>query len=282
MHGKYPEPNLFKIDEIAKNILKMEPLVVVLTGGDPLSSPNLENAINLLHNKVGIIIDTSAFSLTREHIRIFKKYGVVLRISLDSEIPKINNYLRPVSLESKIKKEGYKNSAEAAFNSIITCVDAGITVAVQTVATKKNRSDFEALGNKLFKLGVSGWRILMVAPSTNNGKNYKKLSGDYNSQKRFYSHIVEQVMLKQRNVWHDKMSVQVASNEIPNAIILVAPDGTVLTESNLSGRNGGKIIIDDESPNRPKLEAIRNYVNMHAHTARYLNFENYYMGREKK
>lgn len=274
MHGNYCDPDIHKIEDIAKSIIRIDPLVVVLTGGDPLVSPYLEEAIKLMHHKVGIIVDTCAYSLKQEHISMFKKYGIFVRISLDSEIPKINNYLRPVSVGSKSMKKEHRNSAEAALNAIITCVDNGIKVAVQTVATKKNRSDFEVLGSKLFKLGVSGWRILMVAPSRDNMKRYDQFSGDKTSQKRFYSHIVKQVMLKQRNIWHDKMSVQVASNEIPNAIILVAPDGTFLTESNRP--NVGKIVIDSESPKQPRLECIHSNVDMHAHTARYLNLENLY------
>jgi MoaA/NifB/PqqE/SkfB family radical SAM enzyme len=273
MHGIYAEPKINNIEDIAKSIIKIDPLVVVLTGGDPLASLYLEEGIKLLHRKVGIIVDTCAYSLKPEHIRIFKKYGVFVRVSLDSEIPKINNYLRPVSGRSKRLEKKHRDSAEAALDAIIMCVDNGIKVAVQTVATKKNRSDFEALGNKLFKLGVSGWRILMIAASKGQMEQYKSLSGDKISQKRFYSHIAEQLMSKHRNVWHDKMSVQIASNEFPNAIILVAPDGTFLTESNLNRPEMGKIVIDSDYPKQPRLEHIHNYVDMHAHTARYLNME---------
>ena len=77
---------------------------------------------------------------------------------------------------------------------------------------------------------------------------YNKLIGDKTSQKRFYSRIVEQIMSKQRNTWYEGMSVQIINNAIPNDVILVAPDGTYLTESNLTKQNSGKVIIDLESP----------------------------------
>jgi len=271
MHGQYPEPNSDKIEDIVKKILKYDPLVVVLTGGDPLVSPHLEKAIELLHHKVGIIVDTCAYSLKQDHIEMFKKYEVFVRISLDSEIPKINKYLRPILARAKSINEQYANSAEAAVNAIVACIDNKVKVAVQSVATKKNQSDFEALGSKLFKLGVSGWRILMIAPCKVNIEMYRKLIGDKTSQGRFYSHIVKQIKLKQKKFWHNKMSVQVASNDVLNDIILVAPDGTFLTESNLSAPNSGKVVIDTESPKQPNVECIRTYVDMHAHTARYLN-----------
>ncbi|MFC1991482.1 radical SAM protein [Chloroflexota bacterium] len=283
MQGNYLEPDGELIKRIAENILKVDPLVVVLTGGDPLTSPHLEEAIKLLHHKVGIIVDTSAYSLTSKHISMFKKYEVFVRISLDSEIPRINNDLRRVLRRPQSNGEQPITSAEAALNAIIACVDNGIKVAVQTVATRKNRSDFEALGNTLCKLGVSGWRILMVAPSANNRQIYHRLSGDETSQKRFFGHIVEQLMLRQENLWHYCMSVQVSSSQFPNAVILVAPDGTFLTESNLERQDSGKIIIDDDYPKTPRLENIRNHVDMFAHTARYLNSESraFLVGRKK-
>ena len=74
--------------------------------------------------------------------------------------------------------------------------------------------------------------------------------------------------------WHGKMAVQVADNQIPNAIILVAPDGTFLTESHFFTSTVGKIEIDPQSPKEPNLENIHNSVNMHAHIERYLNLGN--------
>ena len=271
MHGKYPEPDIKSINNIADKILSYDPLVVVLTGGDPIVSPHLERAIKLLRNKVGIIVDTCGYSLKQEQIEMFRDYGVLIRISLDSEIPRINRFLRPVSTEFKTSNGGpFADSAKAALNAIVECVDNDVKVTVHSVATKNNQSDFEAFGNKLFKLGVRGWRILLVSPCKANIKMYNKLIGDKTSQKRFYSRIVEQIMSKQRNTWYEGMSVQIINNAIPNDVILVAPDGTYLTESNLTKQNSGKVIIDLEAPKNPKIECIRTHVDMNAHTARYL------------
>lgn len=272
MHGKYPEPNANNVENIAKAILKYDPLVVVLTGGDPLVSPHLELAIRLLYNKVGIILDTSGYSLTPNHIEIFKKYNVFVRISLDSEIPKVNESLRPTSSRTKTTNRQYPNTASAAVNAIDQCIDNKIKVAVQSVATKKNRSDFEALGDKLFKLGIGGWRILMIAPSEGKYETYLELMGEEIGRNRLYNYLLKHVRSKNKNYWHFKMPVQVAQNQIPNAVVLVAPDGTFLTESNVIGRNNRKVMIDSESQYQPRLESIQDCIDMHAHLARYLNF----------
>jgi sulfatase maturation enzyme AslB (radical SAM superfamily) len=95
MRGRLPEPSMKKVDEIAEAILSYHPISVVLTGGDPLLSPYLEKILSALHKRTGIIIDTSGFTFSNEHLILFKKYGVFVRISLDSEIPRINDTVRP-------------------------------------------------------------------------------------------------------------------------------------------------------------------------------------------
>lgn len=269
MHGTCPEPDTKDIEKIVESILNQNPLVVVLTGGDPLVSPFLEHAIKLLHHKVGIIVDTSGSSLTDNHITLFKKYNVFVRISLDSEIPKVNNSLRPLNSRRK-----NKCSTITAFESILKCLNNEIKVAVQSVATKKNRSDFLFLGEKLFDLGVDGWRILLIAPSKNNFKNYLDLRGNDKGLGRFNSHILKKIKDKHEKNWQSRMSVQIAENDVPNAIILVSPDGNFLTESNIkSDKYIGKVLIDPDFPKNPRKEYISTSINMHAHTERYLNLK---------
>lgn len=271
MHGEYREPDKNNIENIVDAILAQNPLAVVLTGGDPLISPHLEYAIKLLHKKAGIIVDTSGLCFEKKHVELFKKYNVFVRISLDSEIPKINNSMRRLA-GRKVGGSIESCSATAAFDAIIKCIDNNIKVAVQSVATKRNRSDLISFGDKLFNLGVSGWRILLVAPSKNNYKNYLELRGSDIGVKRFKTHILKIIREKQKKDWKNRMSIQIAENDVPNAIILVSPDGVFLTESNIKTEKCvGKVLIDPVCTNHPRLECIMSSVNMHAHTERYLN-----------
>ena len=84
------EPTHVEIEEIAKNILSFNPLYVVLTGGEPFISPHIKLAIELLKNKVGIIIDTNGSVMNDQILEIIKENNVVIRISLDSPRPKQN------------------------------------------------------------------------------------------------------------------------------------------------------------------------------------------------
>lgn len=268
MRGKCHEPDELDIERISESILSFNPLVVVLTGGDPLSSPYLTRAIELLHKRTGIIIDTNAYIFNSTHLELFKKYNTFVRISMDSERPGINDRLRPVSSEYRKLRRNY-NTVEAAINALCQCIEVRIGVAVQTVATKMNFSDLEPLGDKLYKLGVNGWRILMVAPSKDREKVCEKLAGTKKARTRFYEYIRNKLFYKFEKDWNRRMSLQVAQNATANAVILVSPDGTFLTESNVGPRC--KVTLDEDHPKKPRLILISDKVSMHAHAERYLN-----------
>ena len=90
MRDEAIEPKSVDIERIVESILSLNPLVVVLTGGYLLFSGHLTDAVHLLSGKVGIVLDTSGYTFTRKHLELFKQYHVSVRISLDSEPPKVN------------------------------------------------------------------------------------------------------------------------------------------------------------------------------------------------
>jgi MoaA/NifB/PqqE/SkfB family radical SAM enzyme len=137
------EPKVDSIEKIVKRILNLNPLVVVLTGGDPLFSPHLSLAIQLLSGKAGIVVDTSGYTFSSTHLELFKKYNVVLRISFDSERPKVNQAQRPLYPGyPKLFRTGIP-TAQAAVSALCQCLDAGLSVTVQSVATKSLSENFK-------------------------------------------------------------------------------------------------------------------------------------------
>lgn len=271
------EPNADGIGQHAKSILELKPLVVVLTGGDPLFSPHLSQAIHHLYGKVGIVLDTSGFTITRSHVALFREYGVSVRISFDSERPSVNQRQRPLYfMYPQLAKKGI-STTEAAVKALCQCLDGGVSVTVQTVATKKTANDLVALGDKLYRLGVRSWRIFKVAPSEARLDGYLKLVGSHtDSGKRIvgkqahgpYDFAFNAVRVAAENNWDRKMAIQIAGEEAANAVILVSPDGRFYTESNVSL---GKVLLDERRPTSPSMKAVRSKVNMQAHMERYLN-----------
>ncbi len=268
MRGNCPEPNGKEIEQIAEAILSFKPLAVVLTGGDPLFSPHLEKAITLLHKRTGIIIDTSAYTFNSNHLKIFQQYNVFVRVSIDSERPSTNDNLRPVSKAYRKSEKCHSSTVDAAINALTQCIDKKVCIAVQTVATTLNSSDLISFGDKLVRLGVSGWRILMVAPSKERYQAYQKLIGPKQRRKRFIEFIQKELL--SRREWNRRMAVQITHNKTANEVILVSPDGIFRTESNVE--SGGKVVLDEQHPKLPRLNKILKNVDMHAHVARYLNF----------
>jgi MoaA/NifB/PqqE/SkfB family radical SAM enzyme len=277
MRNDESEPDIDQIERIADTILTMDPLVVVLTGGDPLFSPHLRRAIQLLSRKVGIVVDTSGYTFSASHLELFKQYNIAVRVSLDSERPQINQAQRPVYPGyPKLVRSGPPTGV-AAVNALVQLLEAEITVTVQTVATKKNINELLSLGDKLFRLGVQSWRVFQVADSAKRHEGYLKLVGTHTdkgkkkSSKRGngpYEFVFRKLLLARKTHWKESMSIQVTQNDKPNAVILVGPDGTFYTESNV---RLGKTVLDESNPTRPSLHSIKTKVNMLAHAERYFN-----------
>jgi MoaA/NifB/PqqE/SkfB family radical SAM enzyme len=256
MEREGPEPDPTRVRKVAETILSYQPLVVVLTGGDPMTSPSLKQAMVVLHGRTGIIVDTNGIGLTPEHVQLFKKYKVFVRVSLDSESPKKNNKLRPI-------KNGRGCSLDAALDCVSLCLTNGIQVGIQTVVTKENASDLEALGHKLHRSGVTSWRLQILA----NHARFRDYSALRPNIGRFSRNILHAIDQKSRTGWDEAMSVQVSDNSVPNAVVLVSPDGEFFTEV----EGFGKEAIDPKHVCRPTLSAVRSgSLNLDAHTQRYL------------
>jgi sulfatase maturation enzyme AslB (radical SAM superfamily) len=276
MRNDLNEPDADRIVTTAESVLELNPLVVVLTGGDPLFTSNLKVAVESLSGKVGIVVDTSGYTLRSDHIELFKKHKVSMRISIDSQVPRVHEAQRPVSsLYPKFRERG--DTLKVAIEALCIALDAGIGVVVQTVATKKTANDLVSLGDTLFRLGVQAWRIFKVAPSITSMSGYKSLVGSHTDDGRPYKgkrakgpyeHAFANVLAAWKGPWMRKMALQLTLNETPNSVILVSPDGRFLTESNTGS---GKILLDAQKPRKPRLSSIASIVDMEGHSARYLN-----------
>ena len=276
MRNDSMEPANRDLSVIAEEILKLRPTLVVITGGDPLFSPNLRGAIESLAGRVGIVVDTSGLLLKEEHLDLFSRSKVSLRISIDSQIPAVHDSQRPISQRyPKLLSRG--GTLAPAIDALCRAMDRGLGVTVQTVATKKSANNLVSLGDVLYRLGVKSWRIFKVAPSVSSMIGYRLLVGTHHDDGRPtkgkkkdgpYEHAFAEVLKARITAWQEQMAVQVTMNDVPNSVILVTPDGRFVTESN-TGQ--GKIVLDARSPKSPSIRSVRSMVSMSGHSARYLN-----------
>ncbi len=260
------EPRPADIVRRVEAILALRPLVVVLTGGDPLVSPHLPQAIGLLAGHAGIMVDTNAYCLNDEHLALFREHRVAVRISFDSEIPRANQALRPYYVESQRSRGGSPTTLEAAVSGLCRCLEAGLAVSVQSVASKDTSEDLMALGDKLYHLGVRSWRILKIQPSQTRLDAYEQLLGPADQQARLYGQVFARLVSTQQRRWPE-MALQITENRSLNSVILAAPDGRMLTESN---QGAGKVQLDDLRPASPRPDRVFERVDMQAHLQRYL------------
>lgn len=257
MEASRREPTASEIRQIAKRILAHNPLSVVLTGGDPLCSRHITAAIQSLHNKTAIIVDTNGSLLSREHIALFKEYRVFVRVSIDSERPQVNQRLRS-------PKDDGECTLTTALRCVDLCVRADVPVAIQTVITNRNLSDIESLLPKLMRLGIRGWRLLYLARHS-RFPTYKAYEPN---GKRFYANIRDSLCVTNTRGWDENMWVQVVDSYEPKGVILVSPGGEFFTEE-----EGGKVYLDRASPSQPSLDSLRRSINWHAHLDRYLGMD---------
>lgn len=106
-----------------------------------------------------------------------------------------------------------------------------------------------------------------MAKSATNTEMIKLLLGPKNGQARFNDYIQREIYSRHERGWNKGMGVQITRNDIPNSVVLVAPDGRFLTESRITP---GKIEFDSKSPKKPDLAKMLELLDLHAHTARYL------------
>jgi MoaA/NifB/PqqE/SkfB family radical SAM enzyme len=254
--------NFANINKVAENILSLNPLAVVISGGEPLlEKEKMIQALNILGNKVGIIVDTNGSIWDEEIVQLFIKYKVVVRVSLDSMQGKINRKIRP-----------YKNKNQddtimsVIINNIYRYRKQNIPVLIHSVITSFNK-DLEDMFTHLSSFNVNGWRIFSVVKPN-----------DIDKQKSFYQIMnyrskkltLEDQQLNIRKkidefVWKHSSKSNFSVQAIPsgenekNSVILVLPDGRFTTESKYSTH---KTDI--------KLDSVFSEVNQVAHFERYL------------
>ncbi len=260
MWDERPEPTADDVKRIAGSILSYNPLAVVLTGGEPLLSPYLEECIGLLHGRTGIIVDTNGIYLDRHHIRLFKRYQVVVRISIDSPLPAYNDKIRCFSKNGAPSIDRRKaSSLGSALQALCLCLEEGVPVSVQTVAVKKTINDLPTFGDRLYKLGIRSWRVHLVLLSKQKAHLRKSLEVTPRSRHNTLSKLL-------RNRWQC-MDFQVLDDISRNSVVIVSTDGLFITESNAGT---GKIVIDQRNPKAPAFETIFRAVSQDAHARRYL------------
>ena len=222
------------VKKTAESILELQPLAIVLCGGEPLiEKEKMIDALNILGGKVGIIVDTNGYNYDEELTDLFVKYKVVVRVSLDTLQNDLTQKIRPLN-----DKKKDNNILDDIVSNIVKYRNKKIPVLIHTVVSSVNKNSLVDLYDKLPKLGVNGWRIFSVI---NPNDEDRKESFDEMMTFRFVKTLkeaqedIKKKMEYLRNSHKSKsnFSLQVVSTTdgSKNSVILVLPNGRFVTES---------------------------------------------------
>jgi MoaA/NifB/PqqE/SkfB family radical SAM enzyme len=220
--------------QIAERILELQPLVVVLSGGEPLrEKEKMIEALNILGNKVGIIIDTNGYNYDDELTKLFVKYNVVVRISLDTLRNEDIQKIRPLNNDKQDD-----NILDNTISNIFKYRKKNIPVLIHTVVSSINKNSFDDLYAKLPSLGINGWRIFSVVNPNNTERieKYEKMMtfGKVKNITEAEDDIKRKIdIFSKSHLSKSNFSLQIVQNYncARNSVILVLPDGRIVTES---------------------------------------------------
>lgn len=125
-----------KTKELAKQADELGLARFVITGGEPLVFPDLDEVVEAINpDKFYINMDTNGFLLDKEKARHLLSIGIDrVQLSIDSLIPEEHDKLR--------NRKGAYDKAMKAFEA---CKETGLDVFIQTVVTKQRLYDTEFL-----------------------------------------------------------------------------------------------------------------------------------------
>lgn len=142
--------------QMTSALIGLEPDLVVLTGGEPLLCPSLTTVIKMLTDAgIPCLLDTSSLPDIQAVLKEKLAERIHFRISLDSDIPEINESTRA----SRIP-----NSTKTVKRNIALLTARGIPLTVQTTVTEENLPHLTSLGEYISRTGVENWRLSVVIP----------------------------------------------------------------------------------------------------------------------
>lgn len=232
-----------QLDNIITQIKTLSPLLVVISGGEPLLFPEIKYVIDSIMKFSHVILDTNGFCLDEEFILYCKSNKVLLRVSLDDYRSHIND---------NIRKSSIINSTELVLDKINTMLDLYINFIIHSVLSDDNIDYIIEYGEYLLSIGVRFWEIQVVIPYIGDKENLNRKLIELNN---FYQSVKSHMCIKIHK-----------NSENENGIILINPKGEFLTRKTNSLK---KELIDPQNCCNPSLDTLISVLDMKNHFKRY-------------
>lgn len=265
--------NSVDIENVISTASMIPSMVAVITGGDPLSSPERSaELIERLAKQKSIVVDTSGVGDISSLLPVLKAANAHVRVSLDS-ISEINDKVRPANPRHSTNKSASRLGARA---TIQACLNLGIPVTVQTVISSYNEnfSELRDLRDAVCRWGVRNW-VLHVAI---RGGIARKVEAKAEQQTRrrgilpspkVYGLVAELIAdTVSQGLMLDIRCTD--TDQTPNSVLLVASNGDLFTEGLA---HHGKVPLYRAGDGRPDLvKSLWHHVDRFGHARRYFNW----------
>lgn len=263
------------LQDAINSAVNLEPMVYVVTGGDPITRPERarEMILELSKTNKPIVLDTSGSGNILNLLEEIKKYNIHVRVSLDSFHDVINTRSRP--LNKRIIKSK-RSSLEMALDTIKILQKHNVNITVQTVLTTRNSglNDLRGMRDSLVKLGIKNWVLhnmviagkqAQLSESAHKSGKPTPLKPKPSLGQQTIQPLIDETISSRKDI--DIRYTQ--ANLAKNCVVLVSSDGEIYTEGNLT--SGKKVIATPLNAHQKKFNWY--LLNNAAHISRYLNCE---------
>ena len=254
------------LDEVVRVARATPAMVAVVTGGEPLARPDrTERLIRALARDKAVVLDTSGVGDFHRLMPLLDRYGVHVRVSLDSAERRVNDSLRPIN--RRYLPPGISAFAHAT-DTIRKAVRRGLACSVQTVVTSRNDTleSLTELRDLLVELGIRTWAVHVVVPAG-------KAAGRHGSSLLPGSGTVGtlQELVRRSAARSVEIDIRVTStHRTPNSTLLISAKGELCVEGP-TGAGKTTLTIPRLFARRTVLRQFRTRVDPAGHASRYLN-----------
>lgn len=240
-------------------------LVVVVTGGEPLLPLHEERLLALLQGvkRKGLVVDTNGSVWPSARVlAVMRKKGVMVRVSLDSTLPKQDTYLRHE--RPSASKDEKRAEYELRLTHTASFVDAGITTGVQSVVYRTSHVSGEDQGLHdmpvlLEDLGVTHWHLQRLIPSN----LFKQPGPDFSLSTEKYEGLASRLAAEAAQHGIHCMGKR---DKRHNSVFLLLGDGELYTQGSLPGQ---KVHLGSIRRGMREPAQAFGYVSAADHAARY-------------
>ncbi len=244
------------------HILSLNPVSIVLSGGEPTMNPKLEEILRFCKGKACVILDTNGTTHQLGNlIPTIKDTNTTVRVTVDSLDDEILNTVRPW-FRSAASGEGTVPlpQSEILKKNIHALTDAGIPLVIHSVLTRHNIGKLETTAETLISLGVKEWFFYPVNYSLKCKDSFDEIKVSRKEACEYADTLAEK--------FGDKMKITCPRNEVgfrERCVLLVDNLGRFYVDS----IDHGPIFLGKD-PTHPQKDEIMEQFDFDLHKQTYL------------